>query len=123
MSAENTENTENTESGQNTADFEPESMNAAEPAGGSGRERGLEAVLEVPVQLALQVGQTTLSIRDLLDLVEGSVVELDRISTEPMDVLVNDKAVAKGEIVVVGENFGVRLTSVVNTSEGLGANA
>ncbi len=114
MSEETPEN----ESVENDAEeFEPEAMSTDEPTPSAGRERGLEAVMDVPVQLALQVGQTTLCIRDLLELVEGSVVELDRVATEPLDVLVNDRAVAKGEIVVVGDNFGVRLTSVIAATE------
>ncbi|MEM7277213.1 MAG: flagellar motor switch protein FliN [Pseudomonadota bacterium] len=77
----------------------------------------LDLVMEVPVKLALQVGKTNICIRDLVSLVEGSVVELDRPSTDPMDVLVNDTLVARGEIVVVDDKFGVRLTDVVNPSE------
>lgn len=77
----------------------------------------LDLVLEVPVSVSLQVGSTELAIRDLVQLVEGSVVALDREANEAMDVLVNGKLVAHGEIVVVDEQFGVRLTDVVSPTE------
>ncbi len=77
----------------------------------------LDLVLEVPVNVSLQVGSTDITIRDLVQLVEGSVVALDRESTEPLDVLVNGTLIAHGEIVVVDGAFGVRLTDVVSPAE------
>lgn len=77
----------------------------------------LDLVLEVPVTVSLQVGSTDITIRDLVQLVEGSVVALDRESTEPLDVLVNGTLIAHGEIVVVDGAFGVRLTDVVSPVE------
>ncbi len=77
----------------------------------------LDLVLDVPVTVSLRVGNTKISIRDLMRLVEGSVIELDRPAGEPMDVLVNGTLVAHGEIVVVNDKFGVRLTDVVSPSE------
>lgn len=77
----------------------------------------LDLILDVPVSVTLRVGSTEISIRDLVQLVEGSVVALDRESSEPMDVMVNGTLIAHGEIVVVDEKFGVRLTDVVSPAE------
>jgi len=82
-----------------------------------GADVNLELVLDVPVNLSLQVGSTQMSIRELVKLVEGSVIALDRESSEPMDVLVNGTLIAHGEIVLVDDNFGVRLTDVVSPIE------
>ena len=77
----------------------------------------LDLILDVPVCVSLRIGSTDIAIRDLVRLVEGSVVALDRESTEPVDVLVNGTLIAHGEIVVVDEKFGVRLTDVVSPAE------
>ncbi len=77
----------------------------------------LDLILDVQVNVSLQVGSTEISIRDLVQLVEGSVVALDRDSSEPMDVMVNGTLIAHGEIVVIDDKFGVRLTDVVSPAE------
>ena len=77
----------------------------------------LDLVLDIPVSVTLRVGSTEISIRDLVSLVEGSVIALDRDAGEPLDVLVNGTLLAHGEIVVVDDRFGVRLTDVVNPVE------
>lgn len=77
----------------------------------------LEAILDIPVTLSVQIGATKISIRNLLQLNQGSVVELDRLAGEPLDVLVNGTLVAHGEVVVVNEKFGIRLTDVVSAQE------
>ena len=82
-----------------------------------GGEVNLDLVLDIPVEVSMRVGSTELSIRDLVKLVEGSVVALDRDASEPMDVLVNGTLIAHGEIVVVDDRFGVRLTDVVSPLE------
>jgi len=82
-----------------------------------GADVDLNLVLDVPVNVALRVGSTDISIRDLVKLIEGSVVALDQDASKPMDVLVNGTLIAHGEIVVVDENFGVRLTDVVSPVE------
>jgi flagellar motor switch protein FliN/FliY len=83
----------------------------------NGEDVNLEVILDVSVTLALEVGRSKMSIRELLQLTQGSVVELDRLANEPMDVLVNGTLVAHGEIVVVNENFGIRLTDVISPAE------
>ena len=82
-----------------------------------GADVNLDLVLDVPVSISLRVGSTHISIRDLVKLVEGSVVALDQSASEPMDVLVNGTLIAHGEIVVVDDKFGVRLTDVVSPVE------
>jgi flagellar motor switch protein FliN/FliY len=83
----------------------------------SGADVNLDLVLDVPVSVSLRVGTTDMSIRDLVKLVEGSVVALDRQADQAMDVLVNGTLIAHGEIVVVDDRFGVRLTDVVSPVE------
>jgi flagellar motor switch protein FliN/FliY len=85
-------------------------------AGGTG-EMNLNLILDVAVTLALEVGRAKMSVRDLLALAPGAVVELDRLAGEPLDVLVNGVRIARGEVVVVNEKFGIRLTDVVSASE------
>jgi flagellar motor switch protein FliN/FliY len=77
----------------------------------------LDVILDIPVSIAMEIGRTQLSIRNLLQLNQGSVVELDRLAGEPMDVLVNGTLVAHGEVVVVNEKFGIRLTDVISPSD------
>ena len=84
---------------------------------GEGADVNLDLVLDIPVNVSLRVGKTDLSIRDLVSLVEGSVVALDTDAGQPMDVLVNGTLIAHGEIVVVDNRFGVRLTDVVSPTE------
>jgi flagellar motor switch protein FliN/FliY len=77
----------------------------------------LDVILDIPVSISMEVGSTEISIRNLLQLNQGSVIELDRLAGEPLDVLVNGTLVAHGEVVVVNEKFGIRLTDVISPSE------
>lgn len=79
----------------------------------------LEVILDVPVTLSMEVGRTRIPIRNLLQLNQGSVVELERAAGEPLDVYVNGTLVAHGEVVVVNERFGIRLTDVISPAERL----
>ena len=76
-----------------------------------------DVLQNIPVTISVEVGRTTLKIRDLMRLTQGSVVELDRIAGEPLDLLVNDTLVAQGEIVLVNERYGVRLTRVIPAAD------
>ena len=115
---------------------EPETAEQAAPsAGGGGVQRqpmealedeaeavgdenvNLDVILDIPVTLAMEIGRTKMSIRHLLQLNQGSVVELDRLAGEPLDVLVNGTLIAHGEVVVVNERFGIRLTDVISPQE------
>src|SRR5512145_500368 len=84
---------------------------------GDARDVNLDVILDVPVTLSLEVGRTRMPIRNLLQLNQGSVVELERGAGEPLDVFVNGTLIAHGEVVVVNDRFGVRLTDVVSPSE------
>lgn len=85
--------------------------------GPAGDEANLNVILDIPVTISMEIGRTHISIRNLLQLNQGSVVELDRLAGEPMDVLVNGTLVAHGEVVVVNEKFGIRLTDVISPAE------
>lgn len=77
----------------------------------------MDVILDIPVTLSMEVGSTNISIRNLLQLNQGSVIELDRLAGEPLDVLVNGTLIAHGEVVVVNEKFGIRLTDVISPTE------
>jgi len=80
-------------------------------------ELNLDVILGVPVTLSMEIGRTQINIRNLLQLNQGSVVELDRFAGEPLDVLVNGTLIAHGEVVVINDKFGIRLTDVISLSE------
>jgi flagellar motor switch protein FliN/FliY len=86
-------------------------------AASANREANLDAILDVPVTLTLEIGRTTLPIKELLSLGQGSVIELERLVGEPHDVLVNGTLIAQGEVVVVGDQFGIRFTDIVSPAE------
>jgi len=77
----------------------------------------LSLLLDIPLQISVQIGATRMIIKDLLQLGQGSIIELDKLAGEPMDVFVNDRLIAKGEVVVVNEKFGVRLTDIISPTE------
>lgn len=79
--------------------------------------RGLEFLYDVPLQVSVEVGRSTILLRDLLKMGEGYVIELDKIAGEPLDLYVNDRLIARGEAVLVDDKFGIRLTEVVSTSD------
>lgn len=82
-----------------------------------GKSVDLDMILDIPVTISMEIGRTQISIRNLLKLNQGSVVELDRLAGEPLDVLVNGTLIAHGEVVVVNEKFGIRLTDVITAME------
>jgi len=77
----------------------------------------LDVILDVPITISVEIGRTQVPIRDLLRYSQGSVIELDRLVSEPLDVLVNNTLIAHGEVVVVDDQFGIRLTDVISPSE------
>ncbi len=83
----------------------------------AGANNDIELVLDIPVQLTVELGRTRVAIKNILQLAQGSVIELDGLAGEPLDVLVNGCLIAQGEVVVVGERFGVRLTDIITASE------
>jgi flagellar motor switch protein FliN/FliY len=84
---------------------------------GAGAGNDINMILDIPVQLTVELGRTKIPIRNILQLAQGSVVELDALAGEPMDVLVNGFLIAQGEVVVVNDKFGIRLTDIVTPSE------
>lgn len=95
---------------------------ATAPASGEGTTpgistRNLDVLLDIPMEVSVQLGATRMQIRELLQLGQGSVVELEKMAGEPLEVLVNQRLVARGEVVVVNEKFGIRLTDVVSPAE------
>ncbi|MEC4721360.1 flagellar motor switch protein FliN [Noviherbaspirillum sp. CPCC 100848] len=89
---------------------------AASP-GKSNTNNDIDFILDIPVQLTVELGRTKIAIKNLLQLAQGSVVELDGLAGEPMDVLVNGCLIAQGEVVVVNDKFGIRLTDIITPSE------
>ncbi len=81
------------------------------------QDASLDVILDIPVTISMEVGKSKISIRNLLKLNQGSVVELDRLAGEPLDVLVNGTLIAHGEVVVVNEKYGIRLTDVISAAE------
>ena len=109
------------------ADTEATAQATAQPAnifpsfGGTGMAGGmmneLDMILDIPVQITVELGRTKITIKNLLQLAHGSVVELEAMAGEPMDVLVNGTLIAQGEVVVVNDKFGIRLTDIITPSE------
>ncbi|MEW5886221.1 MAG: flagellar motor switch protein FliN [Pseudomonadota bacterium] len=94
-------------------------FDAGAPLAGAPVTNDISMVLDIPVQLSVELGRTKVPIKYILQLAQGSIVELDALAGEPMDVLVNGYLIAQGEVVVVNEKFGIRLTDIVTPSERL----
>ncbi len=104
--------------GEQAAEADPMEFKELEKgASADGDDVNLGVILDIPVTISMEIGRTEINIRNLLQLNQGSVVELDRLAGEPMDVLVNGTLVAHGEVVVVNEKFGIRLTDVISPAE------
>ena len=95
----------------------PAPLNKLDDEGKPRTDVDMDMVLDIPVTISMEIGRTRISIRNLLQLSQGSVVQLDRLAGEPMDVLVNDTLIAHGEVVVVNDKFGIRLTDVISAAE------
>lgn len=81
------------------------------------KDRNLQMILDIPLRVTVELGRTKMPVNELLNLGQGSVIELNKLAGEPMEVFVNDKLIARGEAVVVNEKFGVRLTDIISTKE------
>ncbi len=88
-----------------------------EVSGGATDSRNIDLLLDIPLNVTVELGRTSRLIKDILSLVPGTVVELDKLAGEPVDILINNQPIAKGEVVVIDENFGVRITEIVNKKE------
>lgn len=112
-----------------TAAMDGEGKSSSDDGGGKGnggnsglglsgpKDRNLQLILDVPLRVTVELGRTKMPVSELLNLTQGSVIELSKLAGEPMEVLVNDKLIARGEAVVVNEKFGVRLTDIISTTE------
>src|SRR6185369_2737975 len=109
-------NTQSRAGGAVVQQLENEFSGSARPAGGN-----IGLLLDVPLKLTVELGRTTKLVKEILALAPGAVVELDKLAGEPVDILVNEKLIAKGEVVVIDENFGVRITEILNPEERLTA--
>lgn len=89
----------------------------SQPSQGTGPAPDMDVILDIPVTISMEVGNTQIPIRNLLQLNQGSVIELDRLAGEPLDVMVNGTLIAHGEVVMVNEKFGIRLTDVISPGE------
>ena len=87
------------------------------PGGSGGHANDIDMIMDIPVQLTVELGRTKIPIKHILQLAQGSVVELDGLAGEPMNVLINGCLIAQGEVVVVNEKFGIRLTDIITPSE------
>lgn len=94
-----------------------DAIGGAKKAEGQKRERNLDLIMDIPLRVTVELGRTKMLVSELLNLGQGSVIELSKLAGEPMEVLVNDKLVARGEAVVVNEKFGVRLTDIISPAE------
>lgn len=97
--------------------YRPSSFDGSGPGALGDAEENLQMILEIPVNLQIEVGRARIPIRNLLQLSQGSVVELDRLAGEPLDVLVNDTLIAQGEVVVVNDKYGIRLTDIISHAD------
>lgn len=95
---------------------ELESVPTGEAAGGN-ESNNLDLILDIPLRVTVELGRSRMVVSELLNLGQGSVIELNKLAGEPMEILVNDKLVARGEAVVVNEKFGVRLTDIISPKE------
>ncbi len=89
----------------------------SESSGGNVYEQSLDIVMDVPLQVTVELGRTQKLVRDVLEMSPGSVIELDKLAGEPVDILVNQKYIAKGEVVVIDENFGIRITDIIRPAD------
>jgi flagellar motor switch protein FliN/FliY len=86
----------------------------SEPGYAQGEPGNLDLLLDIPLKVTVELGRTQRTIKSILELTQGSIIELDKLAGEPVDILVNNKLIAKGEVVVIDENFGVRVTDIVS---------
>jgi flagellar motor switch protein FliN/FliY len=100
-----------------SAPLAPASFPSLDGGGAAPAPKNIDFILDIPMQVTVQVGSAKMVIRELLQLGQGSVIELEKLAGEPMEVLVNNKLVARGEVVVVNEKFGIRLTDVISAAE------
>jgi flagellar motor switch protein FliN/FliY len=100
-----------------TPSSQPMTFKELSPARGTEAPQELDFILDLPLEITVEIGRTKMLIKDLLKLTQGSIIELDRIAGEPVDIYVNGKLMAKGEVVVVNDRFGVRVTEIISAQD------
>lgn len=105
------------DSGQDLENHEPQFGSPPSAAAGENASRPLDVILDIPLEISVELGRARMVINDLLQLGQGSVIELSKLAGEPLEIFVNGKLVARGEVVVVNEKFGVRVTDIVSPME------
>jgi flagellar motor switch protein FliN/FliY len=100
-----------------TPSSQPMTFKELSPARGTEPPQELDFILDLPLEVSVEIGRTKMLIKDLLKLTQGSIIELDRIAGEPVDIYVNGKLMAKGEVVVVNDRFGVRVTEIISAQD------
>ncbi|QTC42416.1 flagellar motor switch phosphatase FliY [Bacillus sp. V3] len=107
-------------SGQQQVNVQPATFSEFHPGGlGQQESKNLDMLLDIPLQVTVELGRTNRSVKDILEMSSGSIIELDKLAGEPVDILVNSRLIAKGEVVVIDENFGVRISDIVSPSDRL----
>ena len=114
---ENFETLEDVKDIDETEEGDKDGKNMGEEAASTGETKSMDLILDIPLTVTVELGRSKMLINDLLQLGQGSVIELTKLVGEPLEVLVNQKLVARGEVVVVNEKFGVRLTDIVSPME------
>jgi flagellar motor switch protein FliN len=107
----------NEEELQDVMEMELDSLESRSPETGPSTSTNLDFILDIPMEVSVELGRSKMLISDLLQLGQGSVIELTKLAGEPLEVLVNQKLIARGEVVVVNEKFGIRLTDIVSPTE------
>jgi flagellar motor switch protein FliN/FliY len=111
------ETLEEVEQGQTTPEVHPAAFEDFGPESGGGKKQSIEALMDLELPVIIELGRTTMFIRDILELSPGSIVELNKLSGEPVDLYINDKRFARGEVVVIDENFGIRIVDLVKVED------
>jgi flagellar motor switch protein FliN/FliY len=118
-SSRNQENAERTSSEKSHINVQPAYFEAFEDSSVLNERKNIHLIMDVPLQVTVELGRTNKPIRDILEFGPGSIIELEKLAGEPVDILVNGKNIAKGEVVVIDESFGVRITDIIDPSKRL----
>ncbi|MCX6135321.1 MAG: flagellar motor switch protein FliN [Ignavibacteriales bacterium] len=109
---------ESVQAAQPAAEVQTAQFQKVDPSPHSGsKDRKMDMLMDLTLQVSIELGRTTMLIKDILDLQRGSVVEFEKLASEPVDILINGKKMAEGEVVVIEKHFGIRITSLVETAE------
>jgi flagellar motor switch protein FliN len=118
FAAENAQKEESVQGAAPMAEVQSAQFQKVDPSPASGaKDRKMDMLMDLTLQVSIELGRTTMLIKDILDLQRGSVVEFEKLASEPVDILINGKKMAEGEVVVIEKHFGIRITSLVEAAE------